>query len=64
MEGEIRRVEGLTVTATASLSKAETAYRWIRERVAELLERIQVSGNTPGREADAWARSKLVKPAA
>ncbi|MCU4297333.1 GntR family transcriptional regulator [Brevibacterium permense] len=41
MEGEVRRVEGLTVkteqaaTAVPSLSKAETAYRWIRERVAD-----------------------------
>ncbi|MDT8998905.1 Glu/Leu/Phe/Val dehydrogenase dimerization domain-containing protein [Paucibacter sp. APW11] len=32
----------------------------IRDRVAELLDRIRVSGNTPAREADAWARSKLV----
>ncbi|MFX1678332.1 Glu/Leu/Phe/Val dehydrogenase dimerization domain-containing protein [Mitsuaria sp. CC2] len=34
----------------------------IRHRVAELLDRIQVSGQTPAREADAWARSLLVKP--
>lgn len=35
----------------------------IRERVAELLERVRVGGQTPAREADAWARSLLVKPA-
>lgn len=35
----------------------------IRGRVAELLDRIRVSGQTPAREADAWARSLLVKPA-
>ena len=33
----------------------------IRDRVAELLDRVRVSGTTPAREADAWARSKLVK---
>ncbi|MFG6449555.1 Leu/Phe/Val dehydrogenase [Roseateles sp. BYS180W] len=36
----------------------------IRGRVAELLERVRASGATPAREADAWARSLLVKPAA
>lgn len=35
----------------------------IRGRVAELLDRIKTSGQTPAREADAWARSLLVKPA-
>ncbi len=35
----------------------------IRGRVAELLERVKLSGQTPAREADAWARSLLVKPA-
>ena len=34
----------------------------IGERVAELLERVKAEGTTPGRAADAWARSKLVKP--
>jgi len=43
-------------------SKVMAEVSEIRGRVAELLERIKVSGNTPGREADAWARSKLVKP--
>jgi leucine dehydrogenase len=32
----------------------------IRERVAELLERVRVENSTPARVADAWARSKLV----
>lgn len=37
----------------------------IRERVAELLERVQAGhATTPAREADAWARSKLVRPVA
>lgn len=36
----------------------------IRERVAELLERVRSEQSTPARVADAWARSKLVKPAA
>ena len=36
----------------------------IRERVAELLERVRGGATTPAREADAWARSKLVKPTA
>ncbi|MFY7866798.1 Leu/Phe/Val dehydrogenase [Roseateles sp.] len=35
----------------------------IGERVAELLERVKSAGTTPGRVADDWARSKLVKPA-
>jgi DNA-binding GntR family transcriptional regulator len=38
MEGEVRRLEGLAVsveTEAPTLSKAETAYRWIRERVAD-----------------------------
>lgn len=35
----------------------------IAGRVETLLERAQASGLTPAREADAWARSKLVKPA-
>ena len=35
----------------------------IRGRVAELLERVKASGQTPARAADAWARSLLVKPA-
>lgn len=35
----------------------------IRGRVSELLDRVKVSGLTPAREADAWARSLLVKPA-
>ena len=35
----------------------------IRGRVAELLDRVKASGQTPAREADAWARSLLVKPA-
>ena len=35
----------------------------IRGRVAELLDRVKTSGQTPAREADAWARSLLVKPA-
>ncbi|OYU26957.1 MAG: amino acid dehydrogenase [Burkholderiales bacterium PBB2] len=34
----------------------------IGERVAELLERVKAEDTTPGRAADAWARSKLVKP--
>ncbi|MBT9501914.1 MAG: Glu/Leu/Phe/Val dehydrogenase [Burkholderiaceae bacterium] len=35
----------------------------IAERVAELLERVALSsGGTPARVADAWARSKLVRP--
>lgn len=34
----------------------------IGERVTELLERVKAEGTTPGRAADAWARSKLVKP--
>ncbi|SEL67847.1 leucine dehydrogenase [Roseateles sp. YR242] len=36
----------------------------IRIRVAELLDRVKASGQTPAREADVWARSLLVKPAA
>jgi len=32
----------------------------IADRVGELLERVRISGSTPAREADAWARSKLV----
>lgn len=36
----------------------------IGERVAELLARVRHAGSTPAREADAWARAKLVKPAA
>ncbi|MCH7345928.1 amino acid dehydrogenase [Pelomonas sp. CA6] len=36
----------------------------IRGRVAELLERVRIGGLTPAREADTWARSLLVKPAA
>ena len=43
-------------------SKVMAEVSEIRGRVAELLERVKASGNTPGREADAWARSKLVKP--
>ncbi len=35
----------------------------IAERVEQLLQRVQTSGLTPAREADAWARSKLVRPA-
>ena len=35
----------------------------IRGRVAELLDRVKAGGQTPAREADAWARSLLVKPA-
>lgn len=35
----------------------------IADRVEELLERVTNSGSTPARMADAWARSKLVKPA-
>jgi hypothetical protein len=35
----------------------------IGERVEELLQRAKASGQTPAREADAWARAKLVKPA-
>ncbi|HEY1392509.1 MAG TPA: Glu/Leu/Phe/Val dehydrogenase dimerization domain-containing protein [Methylibium sp.] len=35
----------------------------IGERVSELLERVLSSGQTPARVADAWARSKLVRPA-
>ncbi len=34
----------------------------IRERVAELLERVKAADSTPARVADAWARAKLVKP--
>lgn len=34
----------------------------IANRVAELLERVKSEGSTPGRVADAWARSLLVKP--
>ncbi|MBB4843984.1 leucine dehydrogenase [Paucibacter oligotrophus] len=34
----------------------------IGERVAELLERVKREDSTPARVADAWARSKLVKP--
>jgi leucine dehydrogenase len=34
----------------------------IADRVAELLERVKREDSTPGRVADAWARSKLVKP--
>ena len=33
----------------------------IAERVEELLERVKASGLTPAREADDWARAKLVK---
>ena len=33
----------------------------IRGRVAELLDRVKTSGLTPAREADAWARSLLIK---
>lgn len=35
----------------------------IGDRVVELLERVKREDSTPGRVADAWARSKLVKPA-
>ncbi len=35
----------------------------IADRVVELLERVKREDSTPGRVADAWARSKLVKPA-
>ena len=35
----------------------------IADRVAELLERVKLTGSTPARAADAWARAKLVKPA-
>jgi leucine dehydrogenase len=35
----------------------------IRERVLALLDRVAASGETPARAADAWARSKLVRPA-
>ncbi|MDN3921838.1 Leu/Phe/Val dehydrogenase [Roseateles violae] len=36
----------------------------IADRVTELLERVKTAGGdaTPGRIADAWARSKLIKP--
>ncbi len=33
----------------------------IAARVEELLERVKVSGQTPAREADDWARAKLVR---
>jgi leucine dehydrogenase len=36
----------------------------IAERVAELLDRVRLAGTTPARVADAWAKSKLVQPAA
>lgn len=35
----------------------------IRERVAELLERVATQGQPPARAADDWARAKLVNPA-
>ena len=51
------RNEGEETAVMAEVTK-------IAERVAELLERVALSsGSTPARIADAWARSKLVRPA-
>lgn len=45
-----------------SVAAVKAEVEQIRDRVLELLERIKASGNTPAREADAWARSRLVRP--
>jgi len=50
------RNEGEEQAVMAEVSK-------IAGRVEELLGRVKASGNTPARESDIWARSKLVKPA-
>ncbi|WP_077037275.1 Glu/Leu/Phe/Val dehydrogenase dimerization domain-containing protein [Pelomonas sp. KK5] len=49
------RGEGEEQAVMAEVSK-------IADRVVELLERVKREDSTPGRVADAWARSKLVKP--
>ena len=49
------RNEGEESAVMAEVSK-------IAGRVVELLERVKREDSTPGRVADAWARSKLVKP--
>lgn len=50
------RGEGEEAAVMAEVSR-------IADRVTELLARVQREESTPARVADAWARSKLVKPA-
>lgn len=47
------RGEGEEMAVMAEVSR-------IAERVAELLDRVKLTGTTPARVADAWARAKLV----